>query len=340
MKHLLAFLLLALLPAVSQAQVQSDMRGRLLADVSRLAAQAEAASEDAAPLNALARLFGADALANRLRYHREGERYFAGLEGGGGQWFDNAAAAQGFMLRSLVAESPAAPAEIRASLAALPNTATLAAVASTAAQSLAHSRLMLARGAVSQVAFTPKVALPAGQLVLAGPPGIRVDRLERSGDGLTASIAAAAPLSAGPVMLRLFAPGHGFVAVQIVPAYVLAGEGEPPLPARRGTDRAEAAPLLQVGDTVSDPLPAAGGRNHYRLLLAQPGSYRFSTSGATDTVLSVLDANGTRLGRDDDSGQRYNARLGLSLAPGLYTIVVEHCCAGQGYYRLDIAAGP
>ncbi len=340
MKFLLGLLLLAMLPAVSQAQVQSDLRGRFLADVAALAARAETTSEDTAPLNSLARLFGADNLANRLHYRREGEQYYAGLEGSGGQWFDNAAAAQGFLLRSLVAESPAAPAEIRASLAALPSTATLAAVASTAAQSLADSRLMLALGAVSQVAFTPKQALPAGQLVLAGPPGIRVDRLERSGDGLSASIAATAPLAAGPLVLRLFAPGHSFVALQNVPAYMLAGDGEPALPARRGTDRAEAAPLLQVGDSVSDPLPTAGGRNHYRLLLAQPGSYRFSTSGATDTMLSVLDANGTRLGRDDDSGQRYNARLGLSLAPGLYTIVVEHCCAGQGQYRLDIAAGP
>jgi len=340
-KRLLPLLLaLAVLPAQALGQAADDGRSRFMAQVDGLVAQAGADDGDVASVRGLARLFAAERLADRMLYRQENSRYFAGLEGAGGQWFATAALAQGFLLRSLVAESTAAPAEVKASLASLPNTATLAAVATTAAQTVVDTRLMLTRGAIAAVTITPKAPLPAGQPMLAGPPGIRIDRLERNGDTLSASIAAGSPLAAGPVTLRLFAAGHAFIALQNVAAYVVAGEGEPALPSRRGSDQEANAPILQVGEVVSDPLPPLGGRNHYRLLLAQPGPYVFSSSGGSDTVLSVWDAQGNRLGRDDDSGQRYNARLGLTLAPGVYTIAVEHCCAGNGTYRLEINPGP
>lgn len=340
-RRLLPLLLaMAVLPAQVWGQIAGDGRSRFMTQVDGLVAQAAGEEGDSASMRGLAKMFGAERLADRMLYRQENGRYFAGLDGAGGQWFATAALAQGFLLRSLVAESAAAPAEVKSSVASLPNTATLAAVASAAAQSIADTRLMLARGGIVSVSITPKASLPAGQPILAGPPGIRVDRLERSGDTLSASIAAGSPLTSGPLTLRLFAAGHAFTALQSIAAYVVAGEGEPALPSRQGSDQEANAPILQVGEVVSDPLPPMGGRNHYRLLLAQPGAYVFSTGGSSDTVLSVWDGQGNRLGRDDDSGQRYNARLGLTLVPGVYTIAVEHCCAGNGSYRLEINPGP
>ncbi len=320
-----------------QAQAQ-DYSGSFIAQMRALAANAET-DDSASNAKRLALLFGGESLADRLLYRREGDKYYAGLDNGPTNWFINAAEAQGYLLRVAIAESSSAPAEASAALAAQPNTVTLAAVTELVAQTVADTRILLPRGTISNVTLKPKTA-QAGTPSLAGPTGLRVDSVQTASDGVQAAIAVHGIAKTGAIKLKLFAPGHAFIASESIEAFITEGDGEPAAPSRIGSDQPANAPTIQLAESLEDALPPHGGRNHYRLLLAQSGPVRIATSGNSDTVISVIDANGQRMGRDDDSGARYNASLGLALQPGLYTVAVEHCCGGWGRYGLSVAAGP
>ncbi|WP_374633313.1 hypothetical protein [Ferrovibrio sp.] len=342
-----AFLCALIIGAAALAQTTASAQTTALAQTtgSSFLAQMRAlssnadADENAGNARRLATLFGGESLADRLLYRRDGDKYYAGLKNGPTNWFMTAAEAQGFLLRAAIAESSSAPEEARTALAAQPNAATLSAVTALVAQAVADTRVLLPRGIVSEVTLKPRKTI-AGQPSIAGPAGLRVDAVQTTSDGLRASIAVAGIAKPGAVKLKIFAANHAFLASESIEAFITEGDGEPAAPSRIGSDQPAGAPVIQLAENLEDALPPNGGRNHYRLLLAQNGPVRFATSGASDTVIRVFDANGQQLGRDDDSGPRYNASLGLSLAAGIYTVAVEHCCAGWGRYGLSVTAGP
>lgn len=329
----------------AQAQPQSAARSLLLSQVDRLAAEslrmtpgAEESASDVAPVQALARLLGAERRADRLSLRRQDDRYFAGLESSGGQWFTSLAEAQGFLLRAMIASSEQAPVEVKEAVAQV-KTNSVQAVATAAVTAIIDTRILLAKGSIATVSLKPR-RLPTapGDPSVAGPPGIRVDRAVLMGDTVSASIAVAQRAPLGAIRLQVFGPGHGFVALDSIEAFVVDGAGEPAEPQRKGGSSAQTALLLEPGQALDDHLPALGAKNFYRVMLPAAGPVAFATQGAADTVIAVLDENGNPLGTDDDSGERYNARLTLTLPSGSYVVTVGHCCEGGGPYRLLVGS--
>lgn len=327
------------------AQAQSAARSLLLGQVDRLAAEslrvtpgAEDAAADVAPVLSLSRLLGAERRGDRLSLRRQDDRYFAGLDTTGGQWFASLAEAQGFLLRSLIANSEQAPAEVKEAVAQV-KANSVQAVATAAVTAIVDTRILLAKGAVTTVSLKPR-RLPSGtgDPAVAGPPGIRVDRAVLAGDAVSATIAVAQRAPIGAIRLQVFAPGHGFVALDSIEAFVIEGAGEPPEPQRQGGSSAQTAFLIEPGQALDDHLPPLGAKNFYRVMLPAAGPVSFATRGAADTVIAVLDENGNQLGADDDSGERYNARLTLTLPSGSYVVTVGHCCEGGGPYRLVVGS--
>ncbi len=65
--------------------------------------------------------------------------------------------------------------------------------------------------------------------------------------------------------------------------------------------------------------------------------YTFSTEGSRDTVIRLLDGNGTRIAFDDDSGDQYNARLTRSMTAGdVVYLEITEAAGGMGIYRLIV----
>ncbi|NIJ68841.1 ABC transporter substrate-binding protein [Xanthomonas sp. 60] len=97
----------------------------------------------------------------------------------------------------------------------------------------------------------------------------------------------------------------------------------------------DGAPLRGAG-SISDLY--AGGTQTYTLQVAQPGMYRIDlTSSAFDTVLT-LNGNGVNE-EDDDGGSGTNARMGVMLQPGTYTLGVKGINdTDSGQFRLTTTA--
>lgn len=338
---LVAGLLLAAGSQCVMAQSSADVRAMFSRQVGSLVSDAGRSATGDGALNAvdsLTRLFGGDSLRDRLLLKREGDRYFAGLSGSGGEWFGSLGDAQGFLFRSAIAASSQAPAEVKQALTTNQGT-DLSSLANTATQAVVDTRILIGKGGIATVTVKPKGLAATGVPAVAGPPGTRIDEVRRNGGELSVRIATAQRATSGPALLSVFNPGSAFIAADRIPVFVVAGDGEPAAPIRKAGATADAAFSIDVGDRIDDSLPAGAGTNFYRLLLASAAPVTFSTSGASDTVVSVQDEAGRQLGADDDSGERYNAKLTVALAPGAYIVKVAHCCEGAGLYQLAVTAG-
>ncbi len=339
---LIAGLLLA--TGVQQAQAQSssaDLRASFSRQVSSLVADATRLSTDAGALDAvdsLTRLFGGDNLRDRLTLKRDGDRYFAGLTGSGGEWFKSLSDAQGFLFRSAIAASGSAPDDVKQAITAN-QSVDLTTVAQTVTTAVVDNRVLIGKGGISTIVVKPRNLVATGTPAVAGPRGTRVDEVRRDGNDVTVKVAATQRTVAGPALLSVFNPGTAFVAADRISVFIVAGDGEPAAPTRRAGATTETALSIQPGDRIDDALPGNATANFYRVMLASAGPVTFATSGPSDTVLSVQDESGNQLATDDDSGDWYNGKLTVSLAPGAYIVKVAHCCEGTGTYRLLVTAG-
>lgn len=87
------------------------------------------------------------------------------------------------------------------------------------------------------------------------------------------------------------------------------------------------------GQDIAGSFSSANDASIFSFSLTQTTSVEFETSGQSDVSLTLSNAQ-QELAFDDDSGHRYNAKLAQTLGPGDYTVMVKHCCEGNGLYRL------
>ncbi len=96
----------------------------------------------------------------------------------------------------------------------------------------------------------------------------------------------------------------------------------------------------------AQPVQAAIGKHGevdvFRFVVPAAGEYVVETEGPTDVVMTLLGPNDPDrvIGEDDDSGERWNARIARDLAPGAYHVRVRHYRPrGTGQYRVSARTG-
>ncbi|MCB9159961.1 MAG: peptidase [Caldilineaceae bacterium] len=84
--------------------------------------------------------------------------------------------------------------------------------------------------------------------------------------------------------------------------------------------------LLVDGPSIAAAIGAPDEIDQYTFLVFSRGRYRIETTGSTDLVMSLYGPEDDTkfIAGDDDSGERLNPRLVLSLDPGKYTVRVQH----------------
>ena len=115
------------------------------------------------------------------------------------------------------------------------------------------------------------------------------------------------------------------------------------------------ANALAVNSWVTGNILAPDPRDVYSVRIAVAGTYTFETSGVIgscfaalelDTVLRLMDSNGTTLSTDDDTAYpiasypgTFCSRISMQLQPGLYYVEVTPSGTDFGRYRLHIRQG-
>ena len=94
------------------------------------------------------------------------------------------------------------------------------------------------------------------------------------------------------------------------------------------------------GDTVSGTINWAGDLDCFVFTPTAGGTYDFYTSGRTDTLGAIMDAEGEIIAIDDDGGSRQNFRVSASLQKyNTYYVVIRHYNDyGHGSYTLQSSA--
>ena len=104
----------------------------------------------------------------------------------------------------------------------------------------------------------------------------------------------------------------------------------------------EELPELPIFKAHRAGIAVPAERDTYRFTVLVAGDYVIETSGVSDTYLHLYGPNDlTRLvAQNDDSGRRNNARLAVTLQPGVYYVQVRHYSAlTVGPYSIWIVAG-
>lgn len=105
------------------------------------------------------------------------------------------------------------------------------------------------------------------------------------------------------------------------------------------------APLgtLRPGDSVTGSVEESRDRDLFAIQLMAGQSYTFNLTGAagSDTYLRLLNANGTQLALDDDSGPGTNARITFTAqTAGTYYLEASNYGTGTGAYTLTSSGNP
>jgi Astacin (Peptidase family M12A)/Bacterial pre-peptidase C-terminal domain len=105
-------------------------------------------------------------------------------------------------------------------------------------------------------------------------------------------------------------------------------------------DRAVELPVLAG---MRAEIGKAGEEDLYKFRVAKAGLYVVETSGSSDLVMGLFgpDSLTRKLAEDDDSGDGRNARISVSLQPGLYYVQVRHYSPqATGAYEIRVVAQP
>lgn len=100
------------------------------------------------------------------------------------------------------------------------------------------------------------------------------------------------------------------------------------------------------GVHVEAAIGVAGDQDWFTFTLTQPGLITAvlnpGPDGAnTDTIVSIHDSTGAKLGQNDDENRVWLSVLQLDLPAGTYGVNVRHfAAAGTGTYSLDLQCGP
>ena len=101
-------------------------------------------------------------------------------------------------------------------------------------------------------------------------------------------------------------------------------------------DSAADATAVAIPSTTQGNLEEAGDRDYFRLEVAQSMTLTVQTTGTTDTVGSLFDANGVSLDSNDDGGNGTNFLIVRQAASGTYYVEVRGYSTRTGPYTLSV----
>lgn len=273
---------------------------------------------------------------NLAQYYRRGDgRYYVGLDGAGGKWFTKPTEAQGYMFKLLVSRSAEVPAAVKAALADL-GSDDLVAVVAAAREAMVSSRAILVQGAAATVVLTGRgFRDTAGAPVVLAPDGVSVDGVAFDSDTqLTLTVSVTGDAALGARTLHVYNANTSFTPLESYDLLLVSGTGEVTPAADDHGDSSATATAITGASVSAGRIGGAGDRDVFQIVLAAAGSLSVASSGSTDVVLVLEDANGAELARDDDGGAWYNFSLSAALAAGTYYLGIAHCCQGTGSYSL------
>lgn len=282
---------------------------------------------------------GGNPISAQQTFRFDGAHYYVALDTVGGQWFQSANEAHGFLLKMLVAKSAELPQNVKDAVGALA-TNDLETVVVTARDTIAEGRAFLGTGSLVTAtlrsdAFVGLSTPPT----LQGPAGVSVRQATLSGDELSVTLAVAGDARLGPGRLLAFLPGTAMMPVDAFEVFVVrSGDASPaPAPDDHGATAATATPLV-VGGSTQGRIGAADDDDVFEVTLGAAGTLTLQSVGGVDLAGQLETAGGVVLAADDDSGDWYNFKIVQSLAPGVYYLRVRHCCGGVGDYEINAVA--
>jgi|GEM_PF-2184912 len=283
---------------------------------------------------------------------RDGGRIYVGLDGEGGRWFTDSAAAAAFLFSELVEDSPDIPDAVRDAVAEAGTKpgCGVSCVTEVAYRELVKLVAFVPRGTTVTLTLTADgYSAQAGGPVVEAPSGLTVRTVAYVDEKtIQAEIAIPGTVPTGRVVLSAFNAGDAFrpvenFAIDIVDVVeqrdaaqsvaVLAGTGTiEPLADDHAGSLADATNLS--GSTFGR-IESAGDTDTFRIQVDQPTTLAVSTSGSADVRLTLRDGEGKALATDDDSGTWYNASISQVVPTGAYFVEVSHCCGGTGSYAVS-----
>ncbi len=103
-----------------------------------------------------------------------------------------------------------------------------------------------------------------------------------------------------------------------------------------GDDAETATAVEALPWSAAAALEAPGDRDLFRIDLGTGGRLTVFTSGDTDTVGALMDADGTVLAEDDDTGAGTNFEIEAAVRAGVYYVEVRGFAVETGRYTLTI----
>ncbi len=100
--------------------------------------------------------------------------------------------------------------------------------------------------------------------------------------------------------------------------------------------------LVLDGQPTAASIGVHGERDEFRFEIDRPGRYIVETLGSSDVVMELLRADQPEvvIATDDDSGDRLNPRIDVSLEPGAFLARVSHYWpSGTGDYSISLTSG-
>ena len=285
---------------------------------------------------------------------RNGGRVYVGLDGEGGRWFADSAAAAAFLLIELVENSAEIPDSVRDAVlgAASAPGCGVSCVAEIAYRELVKLIAFVPRGTTVSLTLTAEGYSDAGGgPVVEAPKGLSV-RSVTFVDAATivAEIAVPGDVPTGRVILSTFNAGEAFrpienFAIEIVDVVeqldseqtvaVLAGTGT--LTAITDDHAVGSSDATVLETSTIGRIETTGDVDTFRIQVDHPATLAVTTSGSADVRLTLRDSEGNVLAADDDSGVWYNAHVSKVVPIGAYFVDVSHCCGGTGTYTVKAA---
>ena len=285
---------------------------------------------------------------------RDGGRVYVGLDGEGGRWFADSAAAAAFLLTELVENSAEIPDSVRDAVSGADTTpgCGVSCVAEIAYRELIKLVAYVPRGTTVSLTLTAEgYSDAAGGPVVEAPKGFSVRSVTFvDAETIVAEIAIPGNIPTGRTVLSAFNAGKSFrpienFAIAVVDVVeqldteqvvaVLPGTGK--LAAITDDHAVGSTDATALETSLTGRIETVGDVDTFRIQVDQPATLAVTTTGSADVRMTLRDAEGNILAANDDSGVWYNAHVSKVVPIGAYFVDVSHCCGGIGTYVVSAA---
>jgi len=285
---------------------------------------------------------------------RDGGRVYVGLDGEGGRWFADSAAAAAFLLTELVENSAEISDSVRDAVSGADTTpgCSVLCVAEIAYRELIKLVAYVPRGTTVSLTLTAEgYSDAAGGPVVEAPKGFSVRSVTFvDAKTIVAEIAIPGDIPTGRTVLSAFNAGKAFrpienFAIEVVDVVeqldteqvvaILSGTGRLVVITDDHAVGPTDATALEM--SLSGRIERIGDVDTFRIQVDRPATLTVTTTGSADVRMTLRDAEGNVLVADDDSGVWYNAHMSKVVPIGAYFVDVSHCCGGTGTYEVSAA---